>query len=228
MLKSKKPKAAKKRTKPGSRVKKPLRCKPKASKPRGKRGPYKPRLSKKALKAAGLPIPLSMQLQGSTYKAQRREIGKMTAEWYKRLADEGMEDIEWLDAETGYGQNTPHLKRHDAGKMKHARPASFEFYRLCAAYLQHNVWTATGHLAGDKLIWALYTDGVTYRKIRAEVSKKHGRKSLFYVHMRIHALRALMYAWHREHPEGLLRPELEDAYVQEVLLREPEPVPSDA
>lgn len=215
--------AAKRRRAPkaskASNVKKALRrqSKPQARKPRPP--------TALGLKRAGLPVPIELQLQATGLTAQRRAFAKLQSEWYKRLAADGLDDIEWHDSSTGKGQGSPYLKRPDQMRMKHSKPASFEFYRLCACYLEHRNWKGTA--TGDKLIWEMYTDGITYRKILRALEAKLGkRRSLFYVHGRIQSMRTHMQSWHREHPEGLLHPGAEDVYVDEVLLREPDPVPS--
>jgi hypothetical protein len=193
---------------------------PKATKPkrqkRKKRGSYKLRMNAASIRAAGMLVPEAIDLEGTT-------LHKLTKEWYKKLEKDGVhEEIEWAGGSVdSLGTGSPYLKRPDQTRIKYAKINSYEYYRLCACYLAHNKsWLEKG----DALIWAGFTEGTTYRDIQKAFNKRvKPRRSLFYIFTRIKVLCERMEAWHREHPEGL-RNGREDFHVDDVLLREPDPV----
>lgn len=210
--KPKKSKKHQKRGRPKQRIK--LKKRQKRRKPANRR--RKPPTAL-AITRAGMTLPVSMQLAGTT----PAELAKT---WQKKLAQSGWEDIEWSDGVAGSkGVNSPYLKRMDSDRMKYAKVASYDFYRLCTCYLMHNKgWCSSG----DRLIWQGFTDGISYRQIAANVKKRYKRSwgtSLFYVYSRVQFMIPRMYAWHKEHPEGLLNGR-DDFYADEVLLAEPDPV----
>lgn len=216
MKRRKKARTASARDKKSTNVKKSLRrsTKPKRQK-RKKRGSYKLRMNAASIRAAGMPVPEAIDLQGTS-------IHKLTKEWYKRLKDDGHDDIEWTGGLVdSCGTGSPFLKRPDQTRIKYAKVNSYEFYRLCTCYLMHN---KSWELAGDKLIWAGFTEGTTYRDIQKAFNKKvKPRRSLFYVFTRIKVLCERMETWHRVDAEGL-RNGKEDFMVDDVLLREPDPI----
>lgn len=195
-----------------------IKSKPKPQKQkRKKRGAYKLRMNAASIRAAGMLVPEAIDLEGTT-------LHKLTKQWYKLLKDDGHDDIEWQGGSVdSCGTGSPFLKRPDQTRIKYAKVNSYEYYRLCTCFLTHRGrrWPKKG----DKLIWAMHTDGTPYRDIQRLFNAKAKRKiSLFYVFTRIKELTAEMLEWHKVHPEGL-RNGREDFHVDDVLLREPDPVP---
>lgn len=209
---------AKRKLKPANKLKKP-KGRPRSNKKRKKKVIRRgPRLSSaNTLRKLGMPVPEAVDLKAGSFKAQQKL-------WYGKLAAEGFDDIEFIDHNTGVGQGSRYIKRPDAARMKHSTPKSFEWYRLCAAYLQHNHYWAR---PADKLIWQMYTDGHTYREILKAVKAKTRRhRALFYVHSRIHSMRKLMMQWQTTASEGLLL-DIDDSVVHDVMLNEPLPLDAD-
>lgn len=216
MKSSKKARTATARNKRLKRKSTPKRKKPQKRK---KRGSYKLRMNADSIRAAGMLVPEAIDLQGTS-------IHKLTKQWYAKLKAAGHDDIEWTGGSVdSLGTGSPFLKRPDQTRIKYAKVNSYEFYRLCTCYLVHNTdW----ELAGDKLIWGGFTEGTTYRTIQAQFNKlmrkRHlPKRSLFYVFTRIKVLNERMERWHKEHPEGL-RNGISDFMVDDVLLREPDPI----
>ena len=170
------------------------------------------------MRKAGLPMPAKLELG-------KKSFAQLQAEWYDKLEQSGHNDIEWYDEHTGKGQSSPYLKHTPTHSFAKRAPALFEYYRLCRAFLMHASWRGSGFL-GDKVLWELHSEGVTYRKIRKHLNATFGTTySLKHVFNRVNALKAKMVEWNRIHPDGLLSNQ-DDLYVDDVLIREPDPVPS--
>jgi hypothetical protein len=166
------------------------------------------RIGKKALKAAGLPVP-------SGTKLGTPEFVKLQAEWYGKLKAEGFEDIEWMDKKTGLGQNSDYLKGSLA-KGKTWAPERAQFFRLLQNYVTHYHFNERKL---DRFIMSRLNDGWTYRAIHVAAKKKYKlRKSLYWVFYRVKELVVHMVQWNREHKHGLLNPANADSWATDALL----------
>lgn len=201
---------------------------PKAKKKQQKRKyprKRKVRITPNTLRERGLPTPAALDLKGTN-------ITQLTKEWYAKLAADGFDDIEWTGGDVeSQGVDSPYLKRADNSAIRHVKMNSFEHYRLCAAYLTHNPWWER---SGDKLIWSLYTEGMPYRDITVKYNaskarsgrKARPKRSLFYIFTRIQELVEAMKIWQKTSPHGLRLAGNDDFMAEEVLLKEPEPIPT--
>lgn len=201
-----------KQAKAGSRKRKqPAKAKPKAAKgpvlhrkaiKRSRRLP-----SNRALKAAGLPPPADIARNSEAYT-------KLQNEWYAKLAQDGFEDLEWLDKRTGKGHNSDHL-RGSASRGRTWAPERAQFYRLLQNFLTHYQFRNMQ----ERYVLHQLNDGQTYRKILAGCRAKYGLKhSLFWFYYYVQDLVAKMVKWNQVHAEGLLNPANADRWADDALL----------
>ena len=66
---------------------------------------------------------------------ERADFKKIQKEWYSKLNSEGFEDIEWFNPDTGFGQNSPYLKRCTNQIRLRMNPASLRLFRLFQHFL---------------------------------------------------------------------------------------------
>lgn len=70
-------------------------------------------------------------------KKPRESFKKLQNKWYKKLKEEGFEDVEWYNEKTGYGQNSAFLKR-STGYLRHVfDPQTVQLYSLIRNFLVH-------------------------------------------------------------------------------------------
>lgn len=66
-----------------------------------------------------------------------KKFVQLQSKWYQKLKDEGFDDIEWYNEESGYGQNSVYMKR-STGHMKATfDPAAAQLYSLYSNFLEH-------------------------------------------------------------------------------------------
>jgi hypothetical protein len=127
-----------------------------------------------------------------------RELQK---KWYDRLKKEGFDDIEWTDHKTGYGQDSPHLKRSTYYISSKYSLGTENYYRLFRNFVSHATFTSKI----DKTIAELHSEGFSYRQIIKQIRLRHRRtRSLFFIWSRMQKLTAEMVEFNKTHPEGLL------------------------
>ena len=66
---------------------------------------------------------------------ERADFKKIQKEWYSKLNSEGFEDIEWFNPDTGFGQNSPYLKRCTNQIRLRMNPATLRLFRLFQHFL---------------------------------------------------------------------------------------------
>lgn len=175
-----------------------------AKKPRSKRPPY----SKRAVKAAGLPLPSSTKIGTAEFTALQKK-------WYDKLEASGFEDIEWVDHTTGRGQDSDYL-RGSAAKGRVWSPERAQFYRLLQNYVTHYQFK-TRRL--DRYIMTRLNEGQTYRQILEGAKKKFKfKKSLYWLYYKIQDLVKDMVIWNKQHKLGLLNPANADSWADDMLL----------
>lgn len=173
------------------------------------------------MRELGLAETSDTQLKGTS-------LTKLQTKWYKQLADEGFDDIEWRDEGTGLGAASPYLKRDDRPQIRRGAANKLDYYRLCAAFRWHfTAWLRKPLKPGDKLIWKMHVNqDFTLREIAEAYSRYMSKpRSYFYVFTRIRVMEEVMMKWHETSSDGLLNPAADDFLVDEVLIRDPEPVP---
>jgi hypothetical protein len=151
-----------------------------------------------------------------------REFRELQKEWYDKLADDGFEDIEWIDHKTGKGQNSRFLKNSShhcqlSNKILSAETLSsskrFKYYRIASHFL-HNYnkfndlddCAASKRYQLSKTLWEMHTDGATYRKISRSLRELTGESklySVYWVYYRIRKLQKIMIDWNGNDPKGL-------------------------
>lgn len=141
-------------------------------------------------------------------KLSSAQFAKLQKQWYAKLANEGFEDIEWVDHSTGKGHNSGFLKNSMiSGRAYHA--GRDLYYQLASNYLLHG--QALSRRPYYKFIWKLHSEGRTYQEIADAVKRKYKNapriSKIFY---QIKHLAKLCYKWNSVHPEGLLRKRQED------------------
>lgn len=129
------------------------------------------------------------------------EFAKLQSKWYAILKKDGFNDLEWVDKNTGLGQNSDYLKKPDQMRMKVYNPEKAFHYHLCSNYLAHNTLK-------DKIksfIFSRYAEGASFRTITKELNKNRKKKtySLFWVFYHITRMSKEAIEWNKVHPEGL-------------------------
>lgn len=151
------------------------------------------------------------------YKAEPKpgtaEFKRLQDKWYAKLADDGFNDLEWT-AETGINEA---FLRHSFSTKPF--PAKAQFYRLLQNYVTHGL-TGKKSRRKDEFMLKLCNEGGTDRTIsQALIKGRFGRpNSLYWVHYRMKKLIAVMIAWNKTHPEGLLNPANADKWAEDCLL----------
>jgi hypothetical protein len=146
---------------------------------------------------------------------------KLRAEWYQKLYDSGFEDIEHFNPKTGAGQDTPFISQPAFYFAKRYDETVFNHYRLCKNYASHATFTSKKL----KMIWEMYCEGTSYRKIVAELRRRADSNKandyLFYnrqgkIAMSLYRLHNIInqeikkcYEWNANHPEGIKLDEAE-------------------
>lgn len=123
-----------------------------------------------------------------------KEFKALQAKWYTKLANTG-----FVDAENGY-EYSPYMAQTLAVTYK---PDVELYYQLWSTYLQYNQ-------EADKrlgIVWALHAEGITYRAIESRLKAVFkGKKpfSIFWLHGKVSAKSAEIFAWNKENPNGYL------------------------
>jgi hypothetical protein len=130
------------------------------------------------------------------------EFIKLQKRWYAKLKKEGFDDIEWTDHKTGYGQDSPHLKRSTSYIASKYSVGTENYYRLFRNFVSHATFTSKI----DQTIAELHSEGFSYREILKQIRLRHRRKrSLYFIWSRMKVLTAQMLEFNKTHEEGLLR-----------------------
>lgn len=177
--------------------------------------------STKALRKAGLPLPLPIS-PGATLKAEQRK-------WYARLAEDGFEDLE---RRVDDGSMYTNYLRHSGLKGRVWSPERAQFYRLLQNYLTHHSFKKTrkrqrpgqqrnkqysGKL--DQYILERINDGWDYRTILAACRGRFKLdRSLYWMFYYVQDLVSAMVKWNAENIEGLLNPANQDQWATDALL----------
>lgn len=164
-----------------------------------RKNPLSPNMARQ-LKKAKLPQPVQ-QMSAAQY-------AKLQKKWYAILADDGFEDIEWVDHKTGKGHNSGFLKGSlISGKIYH--PGRDLYFQLASNYLLH--CKALKEKPYERFIWKHHANGLTYAEVQKEVKDKYGKaQSMYTIYYQLRDLAKLCYKWNQTHPEGLLVKRAED------------------
>jgi len=145
------------------------------------------------LKANKLPLPAKIAT-GS------KEFRELQAKWYKKLSEDGFDDLEWTDNKTGIGQNSGYLKR----SRSHIDPVHADFaetyYAMCRNWLSHSPKIKKY----ERFIFELHSEGIGYREILTQLKKKLNiKRSLFWLCNLMQKLKNDMIIWNQTNHEGL-------------------------
>lgn len=141
-----------------------------------------------------------MKKKSAPMKIGDKDFVKLQAQWYQKLKDDGFNDLEWVDKRTGVGHDAPYLKKPILNVQRSYDAAIENHFRLCRNYLTHG----TFETLIDRLIFELYTNGISYEDIEQEIQKKYNRKrSNFWIATRLKKLKRDMYKFNMTHPEGI-------------------------
>jgi len=139
------------------------------------------------------------------------EFKKLKNTWYQKLKKDKFEDIEWHDAITSDGENSPYLKSHFAQSYLGDRLTDQETLANSSQFRHQRAidhFNANGVFEHevDRTLWDLYASGATYRKMSQELRityKKVKAYSVFWVSYRIKHLRMSMIKFNLSDPNGL-------------------------
>lgn len=100
-------------------------------------------------------------------------------EWYKKLKDEGFEDIEYFDKTSMEPQDWLKGNSKFSGTVsedqKATETAEFNFNSTRDYFLAATHWLITGNFQSpiDKRIWELHSNGESLREIGEEIGYSH-------------------------------------------------------
>ena len=66
-----------------------------------------------------------------------KEFRKLQAEWYEKIKQDGFNDIEWFNSDTGFGQNSPFLNPSMGSLRRRLSSSTSQHFRICRNFLQH-------------------------------------------------------------------------------------------
>lgn len=150
-----------------------------------------------------------------------RKFIKLQNQWYKKLRRSGFKDIEWLDEKTGEGHNTsliesgtPRTKTLILGHLT----KSYEFFYNCRRFGVYHQFERKE----DKVLWDLYSDGVSYRSIIKLAKRDKKRKwNLFTISTRVNEILVIMGEHMRMYPEIYSHDPIENEDLEYGLKNEP-------
>ena len=133
----------------------------------------------------------------------------LQAKWYKKLKDEGFEDIERISP--GGHTNESIMEKSDGNLKKTLRAHGVsgienrqKFYSLISNFLAWNPkWTECRR---SLFIMEQYEAGLSYRKILKLWAKRYPKRrpfSVFVVFQTVRRFLPICMQWNRSHPEGL-------------------------
>lgn len=142
------------------------------------------------------------------------EFAKLQEKWYKKLSDEGFEDLEWVDNKTGFGQNSDLFKDGSSGNAvgKRYSPQTAYFFSIMQNYVTHNEEFLINLFKDERRMYAIkgYLEGVPYRKLAREYNaklRKRDNKKLytFMICRTVQLVNKLALEWNASgHPEALI------------------------
>ena len=101
-------------------------------------------------------------------------FAQLQEEWYNKLAEDGFEDLEWVDHTTGKGQNSDYIKKPSVGFIKTYNHYTEEHFRIMRHYLNN---ADVGNLY-DCFLLEAYSEGLTYREIKAMLNSNFNHSML--------------------------------------------------
>lgn len=114
--------------------------------------------------------------------------------WYKKLADEGFEDIEWGGPETRFLTWTP---KPDSAEDLASKQT---YYRLCERYLL-NYKSLRGK---ERFIWKMHSQGATYDEILLAYNKVYKPKvSVYTIYYRVQEIFKKAKKWNETADAGI-------------------------
>ena len=123
--------------------------------------------------------------------SNKAEYNKIRAVWYKKLKDEGFEDIE-QDEDTLKSWSSTHFNKK--GFSPEYRMSKIEYYQMATNFL--NDYTFESNL--DKIIWEYHAEAISTRDIAklltaAKIKKKMSHWPVFCVIKRLEEAMKRMY-----------------------------------
>ena len=104
-----------------------------------------------------------------------KKLIDLQREWYERLKAEGFNDIEHLKNDGNFSQylrgSGLRERRRSPRKTEDVIQASKEFYSLASEFLHTHEFKKPI----EKIIWALFAEGLTYREIAKECGVTLGK-----------------------------------------------------
>lgn len=97
-------------------------------------------------------------------KADKKEFKELQSEWYNKLKDSGFKDIEQEDGNLKIWNSSFFQRRYPPDVFI----AKASYYRMAEHFLNAYAFSAPI----DKLVWELHSNGISYRGIIREASKK--------------------------------------------------------
>lgn len=111
--------------------------------------------------------------------------------WYKKLKDEGFDDIEWTDHNTGYGHDTKYIKQPAYRAGMSYNESTEVYYSQCREFVTKAYFKANRQPV--KLTFELYSEGIGYREISQRLKDSgHRYNSLLWISFRVNEVLADM------------------------------------
>ena len=134
------------------------------------------------------------------YKTE--EFKKLQNEWYDKLDNSGFEDLEWLDKDSGFGQNSGFLKKSlkKFNKLTKKDLADKNIYfSLAKDFAQDYKFKSRLH----KYIWELYIEGIAYRKMIPKIKSRNFKHvpSIYWISTHLSDIKVDFRKWQMEQPD---------------------------
>ncbi len=120
-------------------------------------------------------------------RGRSKEFKQAQKKWYDKLKKEGFEDIEWINHETGYGQNTPWIKNYKKTVNEKKMHEHNDYYSKCSYFLHYGKFKSRLH----KKIWEFYCEGLSYRNMVKRLKKENRFKyipSIFWISIHLNQM----------------------------------------
>lgn len=140
----------------------------------------------------------------SNRSKEREEFIKLQNIWYEKLAKSGFSDLEWLDKNSGKGQNSPFL-RQKLQKFKHLSASELsnraKFFIGALQFSQDYKFPSRLH----KYVWQLYSEGISYRDMIPLIRRRNFKHvpSIHWISIHLDRLRQAYEAWQLSQPDDL-------------------------
>lgn len=129
-----------------------------------------------------------------------KEFHDLRKEWYKKLKEEGFEDVEW---QSSHGTQSPYMKRSTGSIRRKHRFETEQYYQIVANFATHYPFDSNL----ESVIMQKHALGWSYRRISKHLRAEYGTKGMIAcpatICNKLKKLREIMFDWDQNNIEGL-------------------------